>query len=128
MNFDLNSLPGEILFYSNDLFFSFVEKCLGSDELHLIKIQGIKNTRALIHIPDIMAILDLDCDEIDDLRKKCFNTKNKGFVVKEGVKCGIIDFIESAKKKNSNYVKQLKRIKIGSQVESNDQFNDNSSS
>ena len=89
-----------------------------------MKIQSIKHTRALIHIPDIMAILDLDCDEINNLKKRiCFNTKNKGFMVKEGIKCGILDFVESLKKKNVNNVKQFKRIKPCSQVELNNMSN-----
>ena len=72
MSFNLHNLPDEVLFYSNEDFFLFVENFLGSDELKLIKIQSIKNTRALSHIPDIMAVIDIDCDEINNIKKSMF--------------------------------------------------------
>ena len=112
MNFDLNNLPDEVLFYSNEDFFLFVEKCLGSDGSELVKILGIKNTRALIHIPNIMAIIDLDCDEINNIKKRiCFDTKNKSFVIKPGIKYAVQDFIDSLRKKNADYTKRAKRTK-----------------
>ena len=88
------------------IFFLCVENFLGSGEFELIKIQGIKNTRALIHIPDIMAVIDLDCDEINNIKKHiCFDTKNKGFVIKQGIQCGIQDFIDSLRKQERRLYK-----------------------
>ena len=117
MSFDLNNLPNEVLFYSNEQFCYFIETCLGADELELMTIQGIKNTRALLHITDIMSIIDLDCDAINNIKKRiCFDTKNKGFVIKEGIRCGIQDLIGALKKKNTEYLKRSNRITTFSQL------------
>ena len=116
MSFDLNNLPNEVLLYSNEEFFTFIETCLGVDELELMKIRGIKNTRALIHIPNILSIIDLDCDEVNNIKKRiCFDTKNKGFVIKEGIKCGIQDLIGALRKKNNDYLKRSNRVASSSQ-------------
>lgn len=132
MSFDLNNLPDDVLFYSNEQFFIFVEQYLGVDESELMKIQGIKNIRALIHIPDVLAVIDLDCDEVNEIKKRvCFNTKNKGFVVKQGIKCGIQDLIETLRKKRNDYEKRSKRSKQSEssiRVTSNNGFNLSSSS
>ena len=110
-SFDLNNLPYEVLLYSNEQFFHFIETCLGVDELELMKIQGIKNTRALLHITDIMSIIALDCDAVNNIKKRIyFETKNKGFVIKEGIRCGIQDLIGALKKKNAEYLKRSNRI------------------
>jgi hypothetical protein len=117
MSFDLNNLPNEVLFYSNEQFFNFIETCLGADELELMTIQGIKNTRALLHITDILSIIDLDCDALNNIKKRiCFDTKNKGFVIKEGIRCGIQDLIGVLKKKNTEYLKRFNRLTSFSQL------------
>ena len=124
INFDLDNLPDEVLFYKNNDFFRFVETCLGSDELELIKVQGIKNTRGLVHIHDVLTVIDLDCDEINELKKRiCFHTKNNGFVIKEGFKCGVQDFIHLLKTKSTDYLKRSKKFKSSSKFLSQNTFN-----
>ena len=56
---NLNNLPHEVLFYSNDQFYQFIENCLGVDEMNLLKVQSIKNIRTLIKIPDIFSALTI---------------------------------------------------------------------
>ena len=111
MSFDLNNLPSEVLLYSNEEFFTFIETCLGVDELELMTIQGIKDTRALIHILNIFSIIYLDCDEVDNIKKCiCFDMKNKAFVSKEGIKCGIQDLTGALRRKENEYLKRSNRI------------------
>lgn len=83
MSFGLNSVLHEVLLY-------FIETCLEADELERMMIEGIKNTRALLHITDIISIVDLHCDAINNIKQRiCFDTKNKGFAIKKRIKCGI---------------------------------------
>ena len=51
MALNLNSLPDEVLFYSNEQFYKFIEDYLGVDEMNLLKIQSIKNVRTLLKVP-----------------------------------------------------------------------------
>jgi hypothetical protein len=116
-NVDLNNLSDEVLLYSNDRFYQFVEKCLGPDELVLVKLQAIKSTRALINVPDILAVLDLDCPELNDIKKRiCFVTESNELVLKAGVKCAIEDFTNTLKAKNDEYLQRTKKTKKASQV------------
>ena len=117
MSYDLNNLPNEVLFYSNEQLFQFIETRRGIEELELMKTQGIKNTTALLHITDIISIIDLDRDAINNIKKRIrFDAKNKGFVTKERVQCGIQDLITALKRKNMEYLKRSNRITSLSQL------------
>ncbi|CAF4457003.1 unnamed protein product, partial [Rotaria sp. Silwood2] len=113
MNIDLNNLPDEVLFYSKEQFDTFIEQCLGVDEMMLIKLQSIKNIRTLINVPDVLAVLNVKCKELVDIKNRiCFiDEGNNNFIVKPGVKAGIADLIEVLKDKNYKYVKRTKGSK-----------------
>ncbi|CAM4815916.1 unnamed protein product [Rotaria magnacalcarata] len=93
MNIDLNNLPDEVLFYSNEQFYNFIEQCLGHDEMELIKLQSIKNIRTLINVPDVLGVLNIKCKELVELKNRiCFtNEDSHQFIVKPGIKAGIDD-------------------------------------
>lgn len=116
MNIDLNNLPDEVLFFSNEQFYNFVEQCLGPDEMLLIKLQSIKNIRTLIHVPDVLDVLNIKCKEIVELKHRiCFTDEDSHkFIVKPGIKAGIADLIEVLKDKNHRYIKRIKGSKHSS--------------
>ncbi|CAF1363449.1 unnamed protein product [Rotaria sordida] len=114
MNIDLNNLPDEVLFYSNDQFYKFIEDCLGVDEMKLLKLQSIKNIRTLLNVPDVFAIFSINCKELADLKNNiCFidDDNDKNAIVKSGIKAGIDYLITILKEKNNKYIKRKKNSK-----------------
>jgi hypothetical protein len=117
MTIDLNNLSDEVLFYSNDQFYKFIEENIGVDEMMLIKLQSIKSSRTLINVPDVLAILSFKCKEIVELKNRiCFidEDDDKNFVVKSGIKTNIIDLITALKEKNNKHIKRKKNSKSSS--------------
>ncbi|CAF2071904.1 unnamed protein product [Rotaria magnacalcarata] len=116
MNIDLNNLPDEVLFYSNEQFYNFIEQCLGHDEMMLIKLQSIKNIRTLINVPDVLGVLNIKCKELVELKNRiCFTDEDSHqFIVKPGIKEGIDDMVEVLKDKNHRYIKRTKGLKSSS--------------
>jgi hypothetical protein len=111
MTIDLNNLPDEVLFYSNDQFYNFIENCLGTDEMELLKLQSIKNIRTLLNVPDVFAIFTVNCKEIIDLKNSiCFidDKNNSNIIIKSGIKAGVDDLITTLKEKNNKYIKRIK--------------------
>lgn len=113
MNIDLNNLPDEVLFYSNEKFYDFIEQCLGVDEMMLRKLQSIKNIRTLINVPDVLTVLNVKCKELVNLKNRiCFiDEDNNNFIVKQGIQAGIADLVEVLKDKNYKYIKSIKGSK-----------------
>ncbi|CAF4311753.1 unnamed protein product, partial [Rotaria magnacalcarata] len=109
-------LPDEVLFYSNEQFYNFIEQCLGHDEMELIKLQSIKNIRTLINVPDVLGVLNIKCKELVELKNRiCFtNEDSHQFIVKPGIKAGIDDMVEVLKDKNHRYIKRTKGSKSSS--------------
>ncbi|CAF2740447.1 unnamed protein product [Rotaria sp. Silwood2] len=121
MIIDLNDLPDEVLFYSNDQFYKFIEDCLGVDEMNLLKIQSIKNIRTLLNVPDVFAIFSVNCKELVDLKNSiCFvdEDNNKNIMVKSGIKAGIDNLIATLKEKSNKYIKRKKNFKSSSSLSS----------
>jgi hypothetical protein len=116
MVMDLNSLPEEVLFYSNDQFYKFIESCLGVDEMNLLKLQSIKNIRTLIKVPDIFSVLGIKCKELVDLKNRlCFiDDDDNNLIIKAGIKTSFDDLITTLKEKNSKYLKGTKNSKSSS--------------
>ncbi|CAF1353382.1 unnamed protein product [Didymodactylos carnosus] len=107
---NIHSPPDEVLFYANDSFYKFVEQCLGTDEMELIKIQGIKNTRTLIHLPNVLDVLKVECEALDDIQTRvCFKLKDNTYMVKPGVVAGVEDFVEALRAKDKEYLKKTEQ-------------------
>ena len=114
MIIDLNNLPDEVLFYSNDQFYKFIEDCLSADEMKLLKLQRIKNTRTLLNVPVVFAIFSFNCKELGDLKNNIGfidDDNDKNIVVKSGIKAGIDYLITTLKEKNNKYIKRKKHSK-----------------
>jgi hypothetical protein len=114
---DLNSLPDEVLLYSNDQFYKFIENCLGVDESNLLKLQSIKNTRTLLKVPDIFAAFSVKCKELVVLKNRlCFidDDNDNNIIIKAGVKTSFDDLITLLNEKNNKYLKGMKKSKLSS--------------
>lgn len=110
---DLNNLPDEIIFYTNEQFYKLIENCIGVNEMELLKIQAIRSSRTLLKVPDIFSILSINCKEIVSLKNNlCFvDEDNKTLVIKAGVKADFDDLISILQEKNSKHLKATKRSK-----------------
>ncbi|CAF1189710.1 unnamed protein product [Didymodactylos carnosus] len=89
--FDINQLPTDVLTFTDARFYDFVKEILGETEADLLKMQAINNVPSFLLTDDICGVLELDIDsqELDDLRKKIsFRLKDGTVIVKAGVKSG----------------------------------------
>ena len=114
---DLNNLSNEVLFYSNDEFYQFIENCLGVDEMILLKLQSIKNVRTLIHVPNVFSILSINCKELRELKTRlCFIDEDDkmNIIIKSGIKAGFDDLIAVLKEKTNKNNKRAKRTQSSS--------------
>jgi len=113
---NLNKLPDDVLFYSNDQFYEFIESCLGVDEMNLLKIQSIRNTSTLLKVPDVFSVLSIKCKELVDIKNRlCFiDEDNNNTIIKAGVKADFDELIAILKQKNCKYSKGTKKSKLSS--------------
>jgi len=117
MSVDLNGLSNEVLSYSNEEFYQFIEKYLGVDEMNLLKIQSIKNVRTLLKVPDIFSVFDIKCKELVDLKSRlCFidDDNDRNIIVKVGVKTSFNDLIVVLNEMNRKSFKKSKKSKSSS--------------
>ena len=75
--YDLYNLPDDVLFLSKEDFNDLVVEICGKSEANLLKVQGIQNVQSLIRCMNIFSILDIDCDEVNNLNSiVCFQSQN----------------------------------------------------
>lgn len=115
--FDFDRLPDDVLFLSNDNFFSFIEKVCGKVEAELLQIQGIRNVQSLIRSTNLFSILEIDCDEVDELKKNiCFKSKNGSHIIRQGVKLNLDNLYDALKEKQEKYNKKQRQKGLLSSV------------
>jgi hypothetical protein len=91
---ELSTLPDDVWSYSDDVFYNFVQKFVGPIEAEILEIQHIKNVRILLQVRDIFSFFQINCKETYDLKRKaCFIDDDMNFMVREGVKSNIEQFI-----------------------------------
>ncbi|CAF0898074.1 unnamed protein product [Didymodactylos carnosus] len=84
------------------------QQVCGDVEADILKVQGIHNVLCLLHTPNVLSILDLDCNEVDEIKQNaCFKLNNGEFVIKQGVKGNLEDLAGALKTKNDKYKKRL---------------------
>ncbi|CAF1212190.1 unnamed protein product [Adineta ricciae] len=130
MSIDLSNLPDDVLSYTNDRLYTFVEESLGHDEMMVIKIQSINNVRALINVPDIMAFFNFNSKEINALKERvCFVDEDKKlFLVEAGIKANIANLVLLLKEKANKETKRAKNRKPSStSLQTSTQANNNQS-
>ena len=96
---EISTLLDDLWSYSDDIFYNFVKKFVGRIEGEILEIQCIKNVRILLQVPDIFAFFQINCKETYDLKKKaCFVADDMSFMVREGIKSNIEQFIDLLKR------------------------------
>ena len=112
-NFDLNNLPIDVFTLSNEKFHDFVIQVCGELEADVLQIQGIRNASTFLRSTNVLAILDLDCEEVNVLKSNvCFKCKNGEYVVKQGVKLNFDNLYDALKAKydKDKKVKQRREL------------------
>lgn len=105
--FNLYNLPDDVLFKSNDNFYDFVSQVFGKVEADILKVQGIRNVHSLIRSKNLLAILELDCDEVNTLKcHACFECKDGSFITRQGVKLNLDHLFDVLKNKHEKYKKK----------------------
>jgi len=107
--YDLYNLPDDVLFLSKEDFNDLVVEICGKSEANLLKVQGIQNAQSLIRCMNIFSILDIDCDEVNNLKSiVCFQSRNGDYVVKQGVQLNLDNLVDTLKAKHDKYKKKKK--------------------
>lgn len=108
--FDLYNLPDEVLFKSNDSFYDFVTQTCSDTEAKILKIQGIRNAQCLLRSRNILDILELDCEEVNEIKPHaCFLCKDGTFIIRQGVKLNLEYLYDALKDKHEKYKKKIQR-------------------
>ena len=87
--FDIKQLPIDVLTFTDEKFYGFVKEMLGQTAVDLLQIQAINNVPSFLLSHDVCAVIELDIDsqELDDLRRKiCFRCRDGSYHVKIGIK------------------------------------------
>ena len=101
MAIDPTVLPDDIFSYENDAFYAFVRGFLGDVEAEITRVQCIEKARLLLKIPNVFSFLELNCDELLELKRQtCFIIDEVNFVVKSGIEFNIEYFVELVRSKS----------------------------
>src|ERR1700730_18947370 len=88
-------LPSDILSYTDTEFYDVAKQIVGENATELLKIQEIRSAHSLMLIPDVFAILDINCAELEPLKDSiCLKSNANEYVVRPGIKSSIEFFRE----------------------------------
>lgn len=80
------SLTEDVLSFRDEAFYHLIEQYCGSIVLEIIQAQDISSVECLLNIDNIFTFLELDSDELIQLKRRAgVILNNGGFVVKKGV-------------------------------------------
>ncbi|CAF2942254.1 unnamed protein product [Rotaria sp. Silwood2] len=103
---DTKVLPSDLLTYHDDDFYNLINQLVGPDEVALLKIQGIRTVNTFLDISNIFDIVNIDSEEIDDIKtKSCFILKNDSYVIRPGSKASIEYLRDLFEKKQDEILK-----------------------
>jgi len=70
-----------------DDFYDLVQEMTGDIEVEILKAQGINNVLALLRAKDLYSIFKIDCEELDDLKKRaCLKLKTGEYMIRPAIK------------------------------------------
>lgn len=70
-----------------DEFYDLIQEMTSDIEVEILKAQGINNVLALLRAKDLYSIFNIDCEEIDDLKKRaCLKQKNGEYMIRPAIK------------------------------------------
>ncbi|CAF2271670.1 unnamed protein product, partial [Rotaria magnacalcarata] len=100
---DTALLPDDIFSYTDMQFYNIAKQIVGASAMELLEIQGIRCPESFLLIPDVFAILDIKCADLNCLREKlCLKSDDDTYVVKPGIKSIMNYFRELIMKKYKN--------------------------
>jgi len=71
----------------SDSFFDLIEAMTSEIEVEILKSQGINNIPALLRAKDLYSIFKIECEELEDLRKRaCLKMKDNEYMVRPAIK------------------------------------------
>ncbi|CAF1092878.1 unnamed protein product [Didymodactylos carnosus] len=94
-------LPADMLTFNDNKFYDFVKNICGETEAELLEVQQIVNAQSLLLTDDVFGIMDVDCPDLIDLKKKIsFTLADGSFLLKAGIRENIKYLKELFLKKN----------------------------
>ncbi|CAF4818226.1 unnamed protein product, partial [Rotaria sp. Silwood2] len=88
--YDVSVLPDDIFTYCGDKFFQLVHTLVGNNIVDILKIQSINSTQSFINTKDVLAIFQLDCPDLLQIKERlCFKLSNGNFIIKIGIKSSL---------------------------------------
>ncbi|CAF4860143.1 unnamed protein product [Rotaria sp. Silwood1] len=103
-------LPGDILSYNDTQFYNVVKRFVCNDAADLLEFQAIRNADSLVLIPDVFAILNINCAALQPLKEKlCLKSDDDISLVKPGIKSLMNYFCELIIKKLDEELKLLNK-------------------
>ena len=115
---DLSSILDEISSYSDDVFYKFVKEFVGVIEGEILEIQGIKNVRILLQLPDVFSFFQINSKDTFELKQKaCFIADDMQFIIRPGIKSNMEQFIELLRKHRAS--KSISIESVATQIMSN---------
>ncbi|CAF1242240.1 unnamed protein product [Didymodactylos carnosus] len=101
-----SQLPADILTFNGNKFYDFVKNICGAE---LLEVQQIANAQSLLLTDDVFGIMDVDCPDLIDLKKKIsFTLADGSFLLKAGIRANIKYLKELFLKKNEEIMKETK--------------------
>ncbi|CAF4664985.1 unnamed protein product [Rotaria sp. Silwood2] len=88
--YDVSVLPDDVFTYCGDKFFQLVHTLVGNDIVDILKIQSINSTQSFINTKDVLAIFQLHCPDLLQIKERlCFKLSNGNFIIKIGIKSSL---------------------------------------
>ncbi|CAF4519622.1 unnamed protein product, partial [Didymodactylos carnosus] len=98
-----------VLSLSEANFFDYIREKTNDIIVDILKVQEICSTRGLLCCDDPLSILEYDCDELADIKRRAvFVLKSGGHAIKNGVKASMKYLIESLKAIEKAHAKESK--------------------
>jgi hypothetical protein len=105
-------LPNDILSYTDTQFYDVVKQIVGDNAANLLEFLGIRSAHSLLLIPDVFAILDINCAALKPLKEKlCLISDDDTYIVKPGIKSLMNYFCDLIIKKHDEELKPSSKRK-----------------
>ncbi|CAF1539515.1 unnamed protein product, partial [Adineta steineri] len=90
VSLDTSRLPHDVLTYTDQRFFDFIERFCGKDEADLLSLQAIRSVDSFLAIENVYSIFALDSEDVIQIQTRCgFKNRNGTFTVKPGIKSSL---------------------------------------
>jgi len=110
ISLEISRLPQDVLTYTDEQFFEFIESFCGKDGSDLLSIQAIRSVDSLLSIQDVYSIFELDSDDVQDIQRRCgFRKRNGTYIVRPGIRSSL-DHVSALLKEMKKKIEKTKKI------------------